>query len=238
MIAALKDKNVIVRRSSAEAFGYIKDTRALEPLIAALKDTDSQVRREVANTLGWMKDVRAVEPLIAASKDKVPDVRAKVMEALGEIGDPRAIESLIVFLKDKEEIVSVQAKNALKEMRSNAIESLIAALQSNDLHIQKGAAFVLADMSDDRVIGVLTSAFKNKKLPIVAGAHSFFIQQGIDGSESLLVEALNKYGDKKMAENFLNCGNQSLEKAGHKWANARGYTIITGYGGGPRWRQK
>jgi HEAT repeat protein len=238
LLSALKDKDVIVRRSAIGAFSNIRDPRAFEPLIAALKDADSEVRLRAAEDLGLMKNIEAVDRLIAASEDKVPDVRAKIMEALGDIDDPRAIESLILHLKDKEEIVRVQAENTLKAMHTTAIDSLVVALQSNDSRIQQGAAFVLADSNDDHIIAILTSAFKDKKLPIVAGAYSFFIKQGIYGSESNLIEALNKHGDKRMAEDFINCGNQSLGTAGRKWASTHGYAVSMGYGGGPQWRNE
>jgi hypothetical protein len=43
----------------------------------------------------------------------------------------------------------------------------------------------------------------------------------------LLIEALNKYGDTQMAEDFLNCGNQLLDEAGIKWAAEHNYPVIT-----------
>ncbi len=66
MIAALKDKDVAVRRNAARAFYNTKDVRTVEPLIDALKDDSAYVRAVTAVPLGRIKDTRVVEPLIAA----------------------------------------------------------------------------------------------------------------------------------------------------------------------------
>jgi hypothetical protein len=49
--------------------------------------------------------------------------------------------------------------------------------------------------------------------------------------------ALNKYGSKEMAEDFLNCGNSLLDEAGREWANTHGYYIESkpDSGSGPKW---
>jgi HEAT repeat protein len=60
LIAALKDKDSLVRAQAADALGQIKDVRAIEPLIAALKDKDSLVRERAADALGQIKGARAV----------------------------------------------------------------------------------------------------------------------------------------------------------------------------------
>ena len=71
---------------------------------------------------------------------------------------------------------------------------------------------------------------KDNNLEVVAGAYPFFIRRGEGGTEAVLIKALNKYGTKKMAEDFLNCGNYQLESAAFSWASRRGYTIIKGFG--------
>jgi hypothetical protein len=56
------------------------------------------------------------------------------------------------------------------------------------------------------------------------------IKLGIRDSEDKLVAILMVYGDKPMAEDYLNSGSNTLAEGGRRWAAARGYTINTGVG--------
>ena len=56
------------------------------------------------------------------------------------------------------------------------------------------------------------------------------IKLGIAGSEEKLVDILMVYGDKSMAEDYLNCGSDALADGARKWAKARGFNILTGPG--------
>lgn len=56
------------------------------------------------------------------------------------------------------------------------------------------------------------------------------VKLGISDSEEKLITALNEYGDKEMAEDFLNSGSQKLHDGGSEWANVHGYFISTGMG--------
>ena len=92
-----------VRENAARVLGYLKDPRAVEPLIAVMmaKDT-SDVPQEAAYSLGWISDRRAVEALIAAmmDEDMPASVKFRAVMALGRLEDPRAVEPLIAVLKD------------------------------------------------------------------------------------------------------------------------------------------
>lgn len=56
------------------------------------------------------------------------------------------------------------------------------------------------------------------------------IKLGIQGSEKKLASLLMDYGNKSMAEDYLNCGSSDLDAAGRAWARAHGYNILTGPG--------
>ncbi|TAN57797.1 hypothetical protein EPN15_03030 [Patescibacteria group bacterium] len=56
------------------------------------------------------------------------------------------------------------------------------------------------------------------------------IKLGIPGSEEKLVNALMSHGDKQMAEDYLNSGSSKLYDGGKQWAEANGYSILTGPG--------
>ena len=50
-----------------------------------------------------------------------------------------------------------------------------------------------------------------------------------------LIELLNLYGTKTLAEDYLNCGQRDVARAGSEWAKERGYNTIT-VPGSPRIR--
>jgi hypothetical protein len=56
------------------------------------------------------------------------------------------------------------------------------------------------------------------------------IKLGIPGSEEKLVVILEKYGDKTMAEDFLNSGSSRLYEGGRQWVIERGHMISFGPG--------
>jgi hypothetical protein len=56
------------------------------------------------------------------------------------------------------------------------------------------------------------------------------VKLGISGTQTALNDLLMKYGDKEMAEDYLNCGSKELHEGGAAWARANGYFIFSGYG--------
>ncbi|OHB65271.1 MAG: hypothetical protein A2Y76_08755 [Planctomycetes bacterium RBG_13_60_9] len=56
------------------------------------------------------------------------------------------------------------------------------------------------------------------------------VKLGIPGTEERLNEILDKHGNKKMAEDFLNSGSRGLYQGGAQWAHKHGYQIWTGMG--------
>jgi HEAT repeat protein len=210
LIVALKDGETFVRRSSVVALGQIKDVHAVEPLIAALIDENASVRKSAALALGEIKDTRAVEPLIAALKDEDADARGSAAIALGEINDARAVEPLIAVFKDK------------------------------DLFVRRSSAVALGEIKDVRAVNALLTILKDKRVDIIAVSYVFFIRRGEPGTEDILIEALNKFGDPGMAEDFLNCGNCKLKEAASLWAKKNGYTLrhLPNGKGKPVWGQE
>ena len=56
------------------------------------------------------------------------------------------------------------------------------------------------------------------------------IKLGVKNSEEKLADLLMDYGDKTMAEDYLNSGSSILDKAARKWAHENGFEILTGPG--------
>jgi hypothetical protein len=54
-----------------------------------------------------------------------------------------------------------------------------------------------------------------------------------DGDESRIpevVDLIESYGNKTLAEDYLNCGQPDLDEGATKWADERGYSISMGAG--------
>jgi hypothetical protein len=57
-----------------------------------------------------------------------------------------------------------------------------------------------------------------------------YIRKGNISQVPELIEVLNLYGTKKLAENYLNCGQGELGSAAQEWARKQGYNIVSGSG--------
>ena len=76
------------------ALGYVRDRRAVAPLVIALGSRSSTTRSAAANGLGQYRDPASVEPLIRALKDRSPTIRLRVVEALRKQRSPLAVPAL------------------------------------------------------------------------------------------------------------------------------------------------
>jgi len=258
LIAVLKQPNVAVNGVQSDAFtimpehgpqirfedsglrgrainslGQIKDPRAVDSLVAALMDQNANVRENAGGALGEIKDPRAVEPLIAAIKDTKTGCAA--VAALGKIKDTRAINPLMAALKEKE--TGYCAAYALNQFGAPGIDILLAAMKDAKSDTRQAAASALVEINDPRVTNALLDALKEHDIPVIASTYFFFIHHGEPGSQDALIQALDTYGNKSMAETYLNCGNGKLEQAGANWATRNGYkTTANSIGGAStRW---
>jgi hypothetical protein len=62
------------------------------------------------------------------------------------------------------------------------------------------------------------------------------VKLGTAGSQEALIQALDDYGDKIMAEDYLNCGSAELSEAAERWAKNHGYYVASNGGGSHRGR--
>jgi HEAT repeat protein len=243
LIGALQAEDPAVREKAVYTLGEIKDARAVQPLIALLKDPDQLVRSEAAQVLGDMQDPQAVDPLSAALQDK--SIQNDVIEALTKLNDPRAIPALIAVMGTGDLYYCTPcfpAEKALVKLGAPAVQPLNAALQDASPNVRRWSAKALQQIGDERSVAPLIAAIQRGDVEVAAGAYIFFIEKGLGGSETVLVQALDKYagmdndGGQKMAEDFLNSGNSLLEAGARKWASANQYRVTQGVGtGGPRW---
>ena len=64
---------------------------------------------------------------------------------------------------------------------------------------------------------------------VVPASHKY-IREGNAARIPELIELLKLYGNKSLAEDYLNCGQSDLNAAGKAWAHKHGYYVGSGYG--------
>lgn len=227
--ALKKDAYWDVRKQAAISLGEIGDPNALKPLLSALKkDANNNVQGAAAGALGKIGDRKAVGPLINALGDNNSDVRKEAAKALGKIGDTTAVEPLIVSLKDKDSRVRQNTAFALGELAVTQVTE--SALRGSD-------SMIVTTIENTHATKTLDTALAEEDLVVLAGAYTYFIRKGEEGTEDLLEKALYIYGTEGMASDYSNSGNPQLEDAAREWAESRGATLPTDTRKGPQWRE-
>jgi len=81
------------------------------------------------------------------------------------------------------------------------------------------------------VIGAaaLVDSPKPTSASVVSACHTY-IRRGETARIPELRDLLLRYGDKSLAEDYLNCGNSRLHDAAVEWSQKRGFRIGSGYG--------
>jgi HEAT repeat protein len=185
LVAALSDRNEVVRNAAAEALIVQIGAPAVKPLVAALGDEREAVRITAADTLDrlawspdggeagaaywavrgqWDKCVqigsRAVEFLIVVmNRWQRADLRRAAAGALGIIGDVRAVEPLCVALNDGDADVREAAAQALGGIGDvGAVDALIVAMKDRAAVVRRAAAGALGRIDDPRAASALAAA--------------------------------------------------------------------------------
>jgi uncharacterized membrane protein YhaH (DUF805 family) len=162
--AALRHRDVSVRKSAAKELGEIGDSRAVEPLMAVLRGNDGSVVTEAVRALGKI-GAPAVEPLLAALTDADSSVRERAARALynSRRREPRAVEPLLVALKDANRSVRFWATGALGEVGdARAVNPLtVVMLKDKDKGLRARAAEALGKIGDARAAKSLSAALKD-----------------------------------------------------------------------------
>jgi len=202
--------------------------RALGVLLRLFLEDEATVRDEL---------VRAeLVPLILDARLNATygDERDRAAEAvLALIGEP-AVEPVMALLMKE-----YWAAGVLGAIGESAVPALTAALDSDDRDLRFTAADVLVQIAktEPTSVAALTAGLEDEDLKSISANYAYYIRLGQEGTEEVLAKALRKYGDKDMALDYLNCGNDALDAAAREWAADHGYQVHTEEGtyGGPQW---
>lgn len=183
------------RINAIDTLAYIKDPRALDPLIKLLGDNNADVRVAVVEAIGVYKDARVVAPLIRALDDHNRAVRKSaetVLEAsiqdYRQLNDPQITKPFLQALKDNNRGVRLVAARLLGELKDpEAALDLIAALDDVDSEVRSAARESLYKIKDTRAIDTLVAALKAENPEV----------------RSQVVGALSEYKDHRAIEPLL-----------------------------------
>jgi HEAT repeat protein len=115
LIAATKDKHMLVRSNAIILLSKREATETMEALIEALKDEEYLVKSNAMVAIAaYGKQVS--DRIIKALGDADKDVRAGAAWIIGELKDNRAIEALEKVAKDDYPLARIQAKASLVAM--------------------------------------------------------------------------------------------------------------------------
>lgn len=227
LIAALKDKDGVVRGYAAVALGK-RGNNALEAapsLVKLLSDTSEDARAGAAEALGQIRP-RDSKPqmtaLRAVLKDQSPKVRERAVFSVGQIGSKGESKSLAgelvpdisPLLKDKETGVrrsAAQALGALGKGASKAAPLLAPLLDDREQPTRMAAVMALGRMGDAGVT-VLAKAVESPHEDVRKGAMAVLVNSGADASSAVpaVAKMLKDPEDKVRQEAADFLGNVGL----------------------------
>ena len=115
LIAATKDKHMLVRSNAIMLLSKRDISESLEALIEALKDEEYLVKSNAMVAIaGYGKQVS--DRMIEALEDADKDVRAGAAWVIGELKENRAVAALEKVAKDDYPLARIQAKASLVAM--------------------------------------------------------------------------------------------------------------------------
>jgi len=115
LIAATKDKHMLVRSNAIMLLSKREPSESLEALIQALKDEEYLVKSNaMVSIAAYGRQVS--DRMIQALSDPNQDVRAGAAWVMGELKDQRSIDALEIVAKDDYPLARIQAKASLMAM--------------------------------------------------------------------------------------------------------------------------
>jgi len=194
---------------------------------------------------------------VAAMSRLTPDLLAKLVT---DFKESYLIIKVIDLLSDQTELLKISQNNdnwyvrkaAFKKLNDTSLDILIREAKDPALilsaNIRMGRISWNEAFSGNKstavtlnhIIGAaaIVDTPQPSSYDVVSACHNF-IQLGDASRIPELIFLLNKFGDVTLAEDYMNCGESSLEAAGCEWGRSHGYTCTTGNGSNRvRWGSK
>jgi len=205
---------------------------AVGPLVHALRD--ARVSTAAAYGLGKI-GTPAVKALVAALGDPDPHVQGGAAFALGQMRARAAVEPLLAVAQQGGSARHNVVRALGRIGGARAVPVLAGMLRDREGRLRKVAARALVDIGDRD--GIM--ALKEADPAIVAELCSLIIQKGLPGTEAMLISSFQKAPNLRMAERFIESGNQQLESVAWKWVGKQKDLRLVPVPGTPtRWGNK
>lgn len=155
---ALRDSDVNIRATAAQALGNIPHRAAYSSLAQATEDQSGRVRRDAIYSIVGQKSVNAEgvrERIIRGLSDTDETVRAAAASAAGKMGDSALVRPLLSSLSDDASQVRIGAIQSLgnlvtKEDQMSAIH-LVFSLDDGNVNIRNSALSALKKITGETI---------------------------------------------------------------------------------------
>jgi len=112
----------------------------------------------------------------------------------------------------------------IKDQR--AVEPLIAAMKETHPAVRGAVGNALCELDSPRTIELLKTALNSADADSRRNMVETLSSCGKPDFEDLLIETLNRFNEKNLAQVFINSKHPKLEDAARKWAASYGYQIF------------
>ncbi len=228
LLAALRNRDWIVRMHAAKALGRIKSSSAVEPLIPLLQDPVKAVREETTASLAAIGDA-AVSSLLAALTHAEWLVRLHAVEALGKMRCVAAVEPLLsVLFNDPDTAIREDALRALGLIGdARAVDFLLVVMREPGL--RPLAVEALGQIGDRRAVPALINVLEGTDRPevsrMVAGCGDRWDEEMV--TKGAAVRALGAIGDAAAVPSLIKALGQTATRAEAAAALVRfGATVV------------
>lgn len=269
ILPLMKDKNTRVRESAIDAVGKLGDQTVIPELEQVYEISSRDDQFLIISAIGNIGSAEGIKNLIQFYFDADVEMREFILDTAPIIGGSQAADfiTMVVFQSEDaaqyiEDLINTQPDIYEQLIEENPALFIIeedGALRTHAYNLlfqfpQEDLEFLNQKLKDVmEVVEKLNSSTNNSdeefqqtverisfdQLRWLARAYKYFLKVGIPNSEEALIWALDMYGNKTMAVNYLNCGNEMLEKAAKQWAKDHNYLIIPqpsfSSSGGPIW---
>jgi hypothetical protein len=195
------------------------------------------IERKVMALAGEKDDAKLLALVLEGEFDVLRITAAR------QLSDPAALEQASTRATDRDVLKILLAKiqdNAiLNRIADGAVDSpmrLAAARKSgaktwSQIFDKTTAKGTTPEMLGDALAAVsLFPEVQQDAATAVQQACLNLIRRGNESRIPEMMDLLEGYGDKMLAEDYLNCGQPDLDAAARKWAGRRGYNVGKGHG--------
>lgn len=259
LVSALADDEVSVRIAAAASLGSLGDARGTKAVATALQSElkarpSSAFVSAACAALGQLGGTAGVAVLITVLGTADETNRDDARTALTRIGAP-ALPALQRALSTGGRNQKLQVVSFLASLGSRGVKPLITALANGDAKVRSAAANRLGYLGNRSAEKPLAAVLADPAMGLTASValvrlfekepsrlvhylrstrtlHIYYglMKLGAPETVDALASALLRLGDLDMAEDFLNCGEPTLERAASDWADANGYRVVPGGG--------